>query len=458
MARLDQIIRNKVQRARPYAPRSDWGRMAALLDEDSVATTRTRRRKAGLWMVWAAATLLLAVATWLGGQYAAHQHHLAQQRPAAQETLPHRQSAPIPHVSPQQTAPQQTAPQQALPQQAALQQTTPQQAPQAVPSAAPRTRGGAPAYPQQPDRNSLAVQPDLPTGPMEQDLPARSYTLSRLTRGPVEDMGIAQRPVAAPRIPGQWLEAPEADLPPAPRTYRWDVGASLASSRVPDPQTQGDIVYPGLGLQASRRLGRRWEAGLHLQQGSMDYYAYTGSQFGGVEADNATGSFNNLYYPTSVSGQMLEAGAFTRYHFRRNTQARLRPFAVAGIGQHRLSTESILSPTAIYGVSLDEHTRVGLVNARSLLNVGRNFAQSSSDYAPIASNQPPMPSQAIYTYASYYGGLGLDIRLYKGLGAQLQTSLHHNQTLSLQRSGYAYSFDPGYGLFIRSMIGLRYAF
>lgn len=428
MAKLDDILRQKAERARPYAPRADWDRMAALLADDAaaLAAAHTQRRRRAWW--WLVATSLLLGVAWLGGRY------------SVQEAAPPKlHPDPIPPISA-------TAPALLVPPSPPAGETAPTEG---VPTPGGRNLAAPPAIVPIPQATTLPPTPEVGA---ERSVPS-SPGLS-----PAAPVAITPLAGSTVRLITTATPSYPAALPPkAPRTPAWAVTLGMSSSWVPGQTFTGALNFSGLTLQLSRRLRPRWEAGISLETAT---FAYAGTPSSGDRAfalDNAANSPEpnaalSPAYVTRISGHAREASLYARYYLRARPQARWQPFLQAGTGYYALTSELRLVPVL-------SGTDAPYQLASQGGNLFRNFLglPAASEQAPTAENAD-RTGQAHLHYASVYGGAGLALRLSPALSVQLQGTLHENITLRWKQSGYAFAARPGYPRFVRGGIGLRYTF
>ncbi|RMG55125.1 MAG: hypothetical protein D6722_28245, partial [Bacteroidetes bacterium] len=311
-----------------------------------------------------------------------------------------------------------------------------------------------------PEEQPVPVEGDAwPFTPIRALVTAAPLTLMPLLAA---SAGPALFPSDSDLPPQRLLAAEETPLPDPEATASpdWAVGVSVSSSLVPNQALTGAVNFPGLALRLSREIAPRWDVGMSVDQAT---FAYAGA----TESDGAlAGDYNGELglnqspatssYVTRVSGEALEGSLYGRYRLRPQAHSRLQPYLMAGSGYYQvrsdLSLVEVLAETdAPYQLAQSRGNLFGnLLQSRT--------AASEQDYIAPTADGAGRYGQATLNYATFFGGGGLEIRLYKGLSVQGQVALHQNLALQWRKSGYAFSSDPGYRSFLRGFVGLRYGF
>ncbi|MEM7655430.1 MAG: hypothetical protein AAF399_04820 [Bacteroidota bacterium] len=195
------------------------------------------------------------------------------------------------------------------------------------------------------------------------------------------------------------------------------------------------VGMSGIELGISRKVGPRLHLGAQLS--SLELYQVV------VPPVYPSGLLAN--YPF-LSGNAVELSSFVQWHLRKDSKKRFRPFLLAGAGIHHLNY-SVFEVNSQPYQALRASFVGDMNNAFESAEAPSNFPTPNlvQTYRLAVASKRSTPEASLFSNASLepapntqlaimgYGGVGIDIRLYRNLQFTYQMSLH------------ALSYVPGEG-------------
>lgn len=451
MDRLDGIFRKKIDQARPHTPRPDWDRMAAQLEE------KDRRVVGWYWRrgLWAALILLLVAAGW--GSHALYEAYTlpseatAMHIPTPESALFAETAEDCPPPAKQMETPTGANSKLAFsPSTSSSKSINPPQIPgdQNIEQFPVERRiedaaaiAGTP--PTSADRAVAAVQhPFVGATPQETPVPEkRAPTPLPEQKAPLRDIASIQpvptqafegefTPIQNPSVAALSVDVPESRTslaarmgfgdPEGWRKRQWQLTVFGSMTRAPlgTPSIYGP--HPGVGVSLDRRISRRWALGLQAERIQWWLPAYIPAfEF----VNTATGSpeyglIDYWGYGTTVHG-------FGRYYLKGDRNRRWQPYLVGGIGMHASTWQGL-------EVSSPYESRDDLQTA---LDPGGAFGFNRVE--PLASQSL---TNVVYgensklTLAQAYGGVGLQVRIWKRFSLSWESTIHTQWQLNIQNA------------------------
>lgn len=488
MAKLDDTIRNKVLRAKPYQPKPDWNRMEALLDQDDPKPLAGFWRSGYRWLI--GGILLLGLGTslawWLSQSATEQKQGMLADKNIASAMLD-ADTACLPSDSFVSVLPKtsSSSPNSASQSLNASAYQTPVPNPSSS-SLSAQSQASIPPIQEltvneslftnageaAPDQKVLVEDQASPTGQESsvEDLNRRGFTgewtnsytsslnaieklspqqMSHLTIPQTDHLihlGEATYNISEGKRETRKVFASLSNrlrLALGPGSGRWAktpwagqvamTATSLSMQLQVDTfaLTTFDVVMPGVGLGIHRRVSDRWELGLRMDLGSFQQIYPAGVLIVRNENGNSQQPISTGSRYVYASGNMQDLSSQARFQFVKRADRRFRPYWVAGAGLHFMQAELTRLEFSQAYLADPSAELYSLSFSTTTDSYFRNYQNSLTtrkselDEASESTNSTVLRTHKV-TRGMFYTGAGIDIRLHRSVSLSYQFSIHVN--------------------------------
>ncbi|MEM7369055.1 MAG: hypothetical protein AAF587_10690 [Bacteroidota bacterium] len=479
MGKLDDTIRNKVLRAKPYHPHPNWERMEALLDQEDDTAVGGFWQQSSKWLI--GGFLLLLLGSGLGwwmfspqaemvGIQSRELSHAEMDTACVPADVSHIVFPPPPSISSTQPSSSHiSSPAHSLP-------STPSSS--TNPGLIGRKNKSASAlYPVtaiSTTKRSPSEHDSLLTDQQDQLEMSRSLLIDEAGKEELTTSNLQDSRRDLPRVQQlaehQFIDLatlhpkslpslavlaeepkPSMDLALEEMSLKQRLGRAFGSGQNKWAQSnwaaQGgitassftlqvladsslrrfNVVMPGVGVGVFRKVSPRWDLGGRVDFGSF-YKIYPASVFivRNVLGQPLTSGSGYVF----ASGKAQDISSQARFQFVKNGYRRFRPYWIAGAGLHFLqanlegvefSSSYIANPSAdIHSVSFSTFEDGYVRNYQNSFNTRNSEIDTASASSSFVLREHKVIRGMLYT------GAGVDIRLHRRVSLTYQLSVHVN--------------------------------